>query len=101
MISLVVVGLVVNNATFTLYRRQQEQYYGNPAFRPPSASYMQSPNHQAGFGAIQQGPPYGQQPYMGWHGGDVGQQQQIEYQRSPSKEYRSRSRSPEKKKVHS
>ncbi|KAI1628001.1 Di-sulfide bridge nucleocytoplasmic transport domain-containing protein [Exophiala viscosa] len=98
-ITLVVVGLVVNNATFTLYRRQQENH-NTSMYRPPSGSYMhpgQQNGHMGQF-AISPVMPYGQ-PYVGWHGEQSygGQQQQIEYQRSPSKERRARSRSPSKK----
>lgn len=94
-ITLVVVGLVVNNATFTLYRRQQEHQH---MYRPPSGSYMhpqQYPGEIGQFG-LPPGTPYSQQPYMGWHGDQAfGGQQQLGYQ-SPTKEHRARSRSPEK-----
>ncbi|EXJ90411.1 hypothetical protein A1O1_03512 [Capronia coronata CBS 617.96] len=97
-ITLVVVGLVVNNATFTLYRRQQEQHHAG-MYRPPSGSYMHPgpQDGQMGHFALPPGTPYGQ-PYVGWHTdqGYAGQQQ-LEYQRSPSKEHRARSRSPEKR----
>ncbi|KIW67008.1 hypothetical protein PV04_06286 [Phialophora macrospora] len=96
-ITLVVVGLVVNNATFSLYRRQQESHYAG-MYRPPSASYMH-PQHPGQF-ALSPPTPFTQQRYGGWPGeGGFGGQQQLEYTRSPSKEHRSRSRSPEKKRI--
>jgi hypothetical protein len=95
---LVVIGLIVNNATFTLYRRQQENQHPG-MYRPPSGSYMHPAQQQAQLGhfALSPGIPYGQQQYMGWHGDEgFGGPQQLEYQQSPSKEHRARSRSPEK-----
>ncbi|OAL35141.1 hypothetical protein AYO20_05618 [Fonsecaea nubica] len=98
-ITLVVVGLVVNNATFTLYRRQQEN---QNVYRAPSGAYVHPQQHPAHMGQFTLPPAasYAQQPYVGWHGdpGFVGQQQ-LEYPRSPSKEHRARSRSPEKKRI--
>ncbi|KIV90114.1 hypothetical protein PV10_07455 [Exophiala mesophila] len=96
-ITMVVVGLLVNNWTFTSFRRQQESY----AYRPASGSYMHPGQQAANIGHFMASPglPYGQQPFMGWHGERDEGQQAIGYQRSPSKEHRSRSRSPEKKKM--
>ncbi|OCT55062.1 hypothetical protein CLCR_02942 [Cladophialophora carrionii] len=96
-ITFVVVGLVVNNATFSLYRRQQESHYA-AMYRPPSASYMH-PQHPGPF-PLPPSTPLTQPRYVGWQGdGGFGGQQQLEYSRSPSKEHRSRSRSPEKKRI--
>ncbi|KAL2443737.1 hypothetical protein ABEF95_011386 [Exophiala dermatitidis] len=93
-VTLVVVGLLVNNFTFTLYRRQQEQHNAS-MYRPPSGSYPNGPMGQYG---LPPGTPFNQ-GYVGWQPdqGFGNHQQQIEYQRSPSKEHRARSRSPEKK----
>ncbi|KIX02520.1 uncharacterized protein Z518_08461 [Rhinocladiella mackenziei CBS 650.93] len=100
-ITLVVVGLVVNNATFTLYRRQQEHHHaGVGVYRPPSGSYTPHPQHvgQMGQFALPSGMHYGGQPYGEWQD-DQGfaSPQHLVYQRSPGKEHRARSRSPEKK----
>ena len=97
-LTLVVIGLVVNNATFTLYRRQNEHQH--PAmYRPPSGSYPQYPGQLDQY-PFSPGGSYTHQPYLGWQGDSgFGGQQQLDYQRSPSKELRSRSRSPEKKRI--
>ncbi|KAJ9606697.1 hypothetical protein H2200_008705 [Cladophialophora chaetospira] len=99
-ITLVVVGLVVNNATFSLYRRQQEHQYGG-MYRPPSGSYMHPQQlGQLGQYPLSPGTPFPQQHYVGWQGDTgFGGQQQLDYSRSPSKDHRSRSRSPEKKRI--
>ncbi len=99
-VTLVVVCLVVNNATFSLYRRQQEHQYAG-MYRPPPGTYMhpQIPG-QVGQYALSPGAPFNQQPYVGWQGdAGYGRQQQLEYTRTPSKDHRSRSRSPEKKRI--
>ena len=90
-----VLGLVVNNATFSFYRRHEEQY--GAAYRHPSGSYMHA-QHPVQL-PLPPGTPY-QQAHVGWHG-DPGSpvQQQLEYSRSPSKEHRTRSRSPQKKRI--
>jgi hypothetical protein len=98
--TIVVLGLVVNNATFSLYRRQQENMYAGP-YRHASGPYVppQHPGSMAHY-PLPPGTPYAQQPYLGWQN-DPGAvaQQQLEYSASPSKEKRSRSRSPEKKRI--
>jgi hypothetical protein len=94
-ITTLVVGLVVNNATFSLFRRQQDHYAD--MYRPPSGSYGHP--QQPGQLPLPPSTPY-TQPYIGWHGDpNVGGQQQLDYTRSPSKAHRSRSRSPEKKRI--
>jgi hypothetical protein len=93
--ALVVTGLVVNNATFTLYRRQYQQpeVYRHPSGPlPPYTGYLQQHS-------LSPSTPFNAN-YVGWHGSPAyGGQQQLEYHRSPSKEYRARSRSPEKKRI--
>ena len=98
---IVVLGLLVNNATFSLYRRSQEHHNMN-GHPQPSGSYMH-PTQQAihmGHFAATPGLPFGQQT-MGWHDMQeaYGEQKRLEYNRSPTKECRGRSRSPEKKRV--
>lgn len=98
-VTFVALGLFVNNATFTIYRRSQESHIAD-GYRHPSGSYMQ--NGPQMIGGIPATPhiPYGQQ--HGWQESQTpyGDQTRLDYQRSPSKEYgRSRSRSPEKKRL--
>ena len=97
--TIVVLGLLVNNATFTLFRRSQEQHIDSR--RQPSNHYLHPTNQAAAIGqfAASPGLPYGQAQGMGWGGtmDDFGQQKMLRYERSPSKEYRGRSRSPEKR----
>jgi len=93
--SALVVGLalVVNNATFTIYRRSQE--HQPESFRQTSAQYMHPSQIQF---ATTPGTPYGQQQQFWTHGhGQVGQGR-LDYDQSPSKD-RGRSRSPEKKRL--
>lgn len=101
MFSALVVGLalVVNNATFTIYRRSQEHQHDG--FRQGSAQYMHPGQHAAQMGQFAMTPSmaYGgqQQQYWTLPHGQAGPGQ-LEYDQSPSKD-RGRSRSPEKKRL--
>jgi hypothetical protein len=91
--TLVFLGLLVNNATFTMFRRSQEHHYPD-AHRQASGSYMYPTQQTAAHGqfAATPGHTYGHQQHLGWQGGyNYPQQQNIEYVRSPSKEHRARS----------
>lgn len=105
--SILVVGvaLFINNATFTIYRRSQENH--NDSHRYPSGQYPHVPptpySTQVGH-QFTMTPGYlygGQQPGF-WTPGQLhGQSQgqgQLEYDQTPTKD-RGRSRSPEKKRL--
>jgi hypothetical protein len=92
--------LFINNATFTLYRRSQE-HHNVDGYRNASGPYMHGGPQMTGGMPATPGLPYGQQ-YGGWQGeqSTYNHHNRLDYQKSPSKEYgRSRSRSPEKKKI--
>lgn len=97
--TIVVLGLLVTNVTFILFRRSQGQHYD--AYRQPSNSYQHPTNQAISMGqfAATPGLPYGQTSALGWQGGlnDYGQHRSLEFARSPSKENRARSQSPEKR----
>jgi hypothetical protein len=89
---MVAMGLIVNNATFAYFRSTVN--HPPHDVRQVSGQYMQQQQQQ------------GQDQYGGWHAHHDGlgygaQQQHLEYERSPSKEFakRARSRSPEKKRL--
>ncbi|KAK5093896.1 hypothetical protein LTR70_004421 [Exophiala xenobiotica] len=93
---IVAVALLVNNATFTIYRRSQEHQDG---YRQPSGQFGMHPGqHAAHMGqfAMTPGLPYQTPQQYGWNIG----QGQLEYNQpeSPSKD-RGKSRSPEKKRL--
>ena len=97
--TLVVLSIVVNNVTFTLYRRQYEQHHHQP---PPHYS-QQYPNHPSGYMGqylASPGVPYQQQ--LNWNDNNQsyeGNQRRLEWNMSPTKSQsgRGRSRSPEKR----
>lgn len=96
--TIVVLGLLVTNATFALFRRSHAQHYDG--FRQASNPYLHPANQAAAIGQVAATPglQYGRTNGVGWQGvmDDFGQQKSLEYTRSPSKEQRARSRSPEK-----
>lgn len=105
-ILVVAVALFINNATFTIYRRSQEQHNG--AHRQGSGQYSHPAPYTAQMGqfAMTPGYPYSGQPSNFWTPGHIpgngqgqGQSQgQLDYDQSPSKN-RGRSRSPDKKRL--
>lgn len=85
--TVVIVGLalLINNATFTLYRRSQEHTH------IPQGQYRQySGQHGMGQYNMTPGLPYAPQQFVGWQ-----EQGKLEYPQSPSK----RDGSPEKKRL--
>jgi hypothetical protein len=99
--TVIILSIVVNNVTFTLYRRQYEQHHNQ---QPGSFGQYQSQSSYGQYPAIQTGktsqlasPGYAQ---GNWHdnGTHDGNQRRLEYNTSPTKEHmaRARSRSPEK-----
>lgn len=84
--------ILVNNATLSLSRRPQEHPYPD-VYRQPSGPYV----GQIGHFTSLPGAAHPNQPFVGWQ--VDGKQQQLEYPLSPDKEHRSRSRSPEKKRI--
>lgn len=88
-------ALLINNATFTLYRRSQEHH--GDGYRSGSAQYGMHPGpHNAHMGQLAMTPGFPYQTPQHWNG--LGMQGQIGYDQSPSKD-RGRSRSPEKKRL--
>ncbi|KAK5094823.1 hypothetical protein LTS08_008441 [Lithohypha guttulata] len=97
--TVVIVGLalLINNATFSLYRRSQEQHM-HEAYRAASGQYGGMPppgQHGMGQFPMTPGLPYQTPQQLGWQGQGQGQ---IDYQQSPSKA-RNRDGSPEKKRL--
>lgn len=102
--TIVIVGLLllVNNATFTLYRRSQEHNQNPDGYRAGSAQYGPGIHPgaqiaQMGQFAMSPGLPY-QTPQQ-WQIQGQGSAGQIGYDQSPSKKRGGGSRSPEKKRL--
>lgn len=92
-------ALVVNNATFTIYRKSQEHHH--EGFRYGSSQYMASGQHPSEMGqyAVTPGTAYNQsQPQFWTPALGQGEQDRLGYEYSPTKD-RGRSRSPEKKRL--
>lgn len=91
-------ALLINNATFTIYRRSQEHSDG---YRGGSAQYGMHPGpHAAQMGqfAMTPGLPYQTPHQYGWQAQDQHGQRQLGYDDSPTRD-RGKSRSPEKKRL--
>lgn len=98
---IVAVALLVNNATFTIYRRSQEHHDG---YRQPSGQYGMHPGQHGGaMGQFAMTPalPYQTPQQYGWNGGHPPHglgQSEYDQPESPSKD-RGKSRSPDKKRL--
>lgn len=95
---LVGMGLLASYATPSTLQRQQS-HPGVDVYRHPSGPHA-SPQYPHGQFALPPSTPYSQQqPQLGWQEDSAFSQRQLEYSRSPSKDHRSRSRSPQKKRI--
>ena len=100
--ALIVLSIVVSNATFTFYRRQYESHHHDQD-QGYGGQYQQYPSGQWHPGPYANSQPYqGQLQHSGWNESpqktNSSGQGQLEWNRSPSKDHgRGRSRSPEKR----